>query len=343
MDGIDIALLETDGESFLRHGAWSSRPYPEKLRSALLRLTGDGEDLQPYERQVTDAHIECVELFCRENNINLAAIDCIGFHGQTIRHEPLRRRTVQLGDGARMAQALSCLVVDRFRDNDLRQGGQGAPLVPAYHKALARSQGLAEPVAILNIGGVSNVTWIHDDELHACDCGPGNALIDDWVSARCGLPYDENGAIAARGRVDEEAVAALMKHPYFSISGAKSLDRNSFSTASLQRLSVEDGASTLTAFSAEAIAAASKLLPAPPLEWIVVGGGRLNKTLLQMLQRRLRVPVRTAEDLGWAGDAIEAQAFAYLAVRSILGLPLSWPGTTGVPAPATGGVRHDPT
>jgi anhydro-N-acetylmuramic acid kinase len=342
MDGIDVALLETDGEALVRSGPWTSRPYSAQLRSTLLQLPADSVDLATHEREVTDAHIAAVRDFCEEHDIVLDSLDCIGFHGQTIRHEPRLKRTWQLGDGARMARALGCVVINRFRDADLTHGGQGAPLAPAYHRALAKCDRLAEPVAVLNIGGVSNVTLICGDEVHACDCGPGNALIDDWLRARAGVPFDKDGLISARGRVSEPALAQLMNHPYFSVSGVKSLDRNHFSAEPVEALSVEDGAATLVAFTARAIASAARLLPARAHAWIVVGGGRLNHTLVRRLQSELGSHVVRAEDLGWAGDAIEAQAFAYLAVRSLRQLPLSWPTTTGVAQPMRGGLRHDP-
>jgi anhydro-N-acetylmuramic acid kinase len=188
---------------------------------------------------------------------------------------------------------------------------------------------------------VSNVTLIAYD-LHAFDCGPGNALIDDWVRTRAGLPYDDGGRLAGAGVVNEKALAQLMDHPYFSVQGAKSLDRNHFSLAPVNDLSVIDGAATLVAFTAGAIALAARLLPLQPDTWIVVGGGRLNTTLVTQLRSALSCKVLIAEQVGWAGDAIEAQAFAYLAVRALRRLPLSWPTTTGVRAPVTGGVRHMP-
>jgi anhydro-N-acetylmuramic acid kinase len=214
--------------------------------------------------------------------------------------------------------------------------------VPVYHRALVRSLGIDQPVAVLNIGGVSNVTLIDGERLYACDCGPGNALLDDWVGARCGVPFDEGGRIAAAGRVDAQALATLLDDPYFRRTGPKSLDRNAFSVDAVSALSPQDGAATLAAFTAAAIAAEAERLPGMPAQWIVVGGGRLNRSLLGELRARLRAPVRAAEEFGLNGDAIEAQAFAYLAVRSALNLPLSWPETTGVRQAVSGGVRWQP-
>jgi anhydro-N-acetylmuramic acid kinase len=224
----------------------------------------------------------------------------------------------------------------------MKNGGQGAPFAPAYHQVLVRASAIEEPVAVVNIGGVSNVTLINGDLLHACDCGPGNALIDDWVSGHCGVPYDADGKIAASGRVDLHALKTLLSDDYFRRAGPKSLDRNAFSSKPVQALSPQDGAATLTAFTAAAIAAEAERLPCTPREWIIVGGGRRNTRLVSELRRRLGAPVRVAEDLGWVGEAVEAQAFGYLAVRSLLKLPLSWPGTTGVSQPVTGGVCWEP-
>jgi anhydro-N-acetylmuramic acid kinase len=343
MDGIDVAFLETDGESFLAAGAFESTPYPDDLRRTLLRLPADGVDIESLERDVTDLHSHAVRSFCTANGIALDSIDLVGFHGQTISHDPAKGKTWQLGDGQRMADTLGTVIVNCFRQNDMKHGGEGAPLAPAYHRAIVRSLSIDHPVAVLNIGGVSNVTLIYRDVLYACDCGPGNALIDDWVSAHCSVPFDEGGKIAAAGRVEPRALARMLEDPYFRRPGPKSLDRNAFSIAAVSKLSAEDGAATLSAFTAAAIAAEAPRLPCVPEEWIVAGGGRLNAHLLDELRRRLVAPVKTAEDFGWNGNAIEAQAFAYLAVRSALGMPLSWPGTTGVAKPISGGVRWQPS
>lgn len=343
MDGIDAAVLETDGESNLKAGPHRGLPYPLELRRTLLRLPDDSVDLGAVEGMVTDLNAELVRQLCAQANLELARVDLIGFHGQTIHHNPYQRRSWQLGDGQRLADALDCVVINQFRQNDLDHGGQGAPLAPAYHRALVRSSGLAEPVAVLNIGGVSNVTLIDGDVLKACDCGPGNALIDDWVSLKFGIPFDECGRKAAAGQVNDVALERLLESPYFQQSGPKSLDRNAFSPAAVAPLSAYDGAATLTAFTAAAIAKEAERLPVMPVAWVVVGGGRRNDQLLVELRSRLAAPVRIAEDVGWSGDAVEAQAFGYLAVRSALRLPLTWPGTTGVTTPVTGGVRWKST
>jgi len=343
MDGIDAAVLETDGEAHLTIGAHASTRYPHDLRRTLLSLPSTGADMPSIEREVTDLHCQAVRSLCARRNINLAAIDVIGFHGQTILHAPQEGRTWQLGDGQRMADSLGRAVVNKFRQNDMKHGGQGAPFAPAYHRALVRSCGIPQPIAVLNIGGVSNVTLIDGELLYACDCGPGNALIDDWVSVHCGVPYDAGGKIAAAGQINDRALTMLLSSAYFRQRGPKSLDRNAFSAEPVSELSPQDGAATLAAFTAAAIAAEAQRLPCAPKEWVVVGGGRLNGYLLAELRRRLSAPVCIAEELGWTGDAIEAQAFGYLAVRSILNLPLSWPSTTGVSEPVSGGVLWNPT
>jgi anhydro-N-acetylmuramic acid kinase len=343
MDGIDVALLETDGETQVRPGPHAAVRYPSDLREALMQLAAAPAAAPDLERRVTELHAGAVQALCERESIDPTTIDVIGFHGQTIKHEPERARTWQLGDGQHMANLLNTRVVSNFRQNDMDHGGQGAPLVPAYHRALVRAQGIAEPIAILNIGGVSNLTLIDGQSLYACDCGPGNALIDDWVSVHCQVPYDDRGSIAASGQVSQEVLALLLSAPYFAQVGPKSLDRNAFSVAPLHGVSPQDGAATLAAFTAAAIALEAQRLSARPNVWIVVGGGRLNDFLIDQLRRRLASPVAVAEDFGWAGEAIEAQAFAYLAVRSVLALPLSWPSTTGVREPVSGGTHWSPT
>jgi anhydro-N-acetylmuramic acid kinase len=343
MDGIDAAVLETDGDSAVVAGPHRGIAYPGELRRTLLRLPAADVDIAVVEQAVTDLHAEIVQRLCVQAQLQLSSIALVGFHGQTIQHEPEHHRTWQLGDGQRLADTLGCAVINQFRQNDLDHGGEGAPFAPAYHRALVHASGLTGPVAVLNIGGVSNVTVVDGDFLCACDCGPGNALIDDWVSRRFNIPFDADGHKAAAGEVDTAALAHLLESPYFLRRGPKSLDRNAFSPAPVAALSGEDGAATLTAFTAAAIALEAQQLPRVPALWIVVGGGRHNGRLLAELRQRLGAPVKTAEEVGWTGDAVEAQAFGYLAVRSTLNLPLSWPQTTGVAMPVSGGIRWEPT
>jgi anhydro-N-acetylmuramic acid kinase len=291
------------------------------------------------EALVTQAHAEAVEDFLRAHGIERHDVAVIGFHGQTVLHRPERRLTVQIGDGAALARRIGVPVVYDLRAADVAAGGQGAPLVPVFHRALVENLPRSHPVAVLNIGGVANVTYIDGAELIACDTGPGNALIDDFMTARSGAPFDRDGAAAAQGRVDEAWLAAALTNPFFAAPPPKSLDRNAFASLDASNLSVEDGAATLTAFTAAAVAAVVPLLPQAPRSWIIAGGGARNATLMRMLTQRLApATVEAAQSLGWASDAIEAQAFAYLAVRSLNGLPITFPGTTGAPRAMTGGV-----
>lgn len=348
MDGVDVAGLVTDGETIEVFGPTGERPYtpPERevLRAALAAARGltDRSErpgvLAEAERIVTAAHAEAVEALLAAEGMTAADVDVVGFHGQTVLHRPERRLTVQIGDGPALAAKLGIDVVHDLRAADVAAGGQGAPFVPAYHRAIVRRQGWELPVAILNLGGVGNVTLVGEGDPVAFDTGPGNALIDDWVLRRAGAPFDEGGRIAAAGHVDGTALAQLMANAYFDRPPPKSLDRNDFSLDPVERLSVEDGAATLAAFTAASVATAGRWLPRPASRWVVAGGGARNPTLLAMLADRLSAPIVTADAAGLSSSHIEAQAFAYLAVRSLKGLPLSFPTTTGVPEPITGGV-----
>jgi anhydro-N-acetylmuramic acid kinase len=287
------------------------------------------------EREITLAHAEAVKQLMQEQGLKPEDIGLIGFHGQTIAHDPGSKWTCQLGDGALLAKTSGIRVVNDFRTADVAAGGQGAPLAPVYHKALAA--GREQPLAFLNIGGVANVTYVGENEIIAFDTGPGNALIDDWMLKKTRRKFDDDGAYAASGVVNDDVLEKLMAHEYFTAEPPKSLDRNAFSLDLCEHLSVEDGAATLSAFTVAGIMRAHRFLPARPREWIVSGGGRLNGTLMAALADWLEASVIPIEDIGFNGDAIEAEAFAYMAVRSLCGLPISFPKTTGVPAPMTGG------
>jgi len=354
LDGIDAALIETDGERVARFGPVGFWPYAEAERDLLRRALADATALidraarpgvlAEAEALVTQAHARAVEDFLRTHAIARAAVAVIGFHGQTVLHRPERRLTVQIGDGAALARRVGVPVAYDLRAADVAAGGQGAPLVPVLHRALVEGLAHPHPVAVLNVGGVANVTYIDAQaELIACDTGPGNALIDDFMRARTGAPWDREGATAAQGRVDETWLAAALAHRFFAAPPPKSLDRNDFAGLDASGLSLEDGATTLTAFTAAAVAAVVPRLPKPPRSWIVAGGGARNATLMRMLAARLKpATVEAAQALGWSSDAIEAQAFAFLAVRALNGLPLTFPGTTGAPRPLTGGVIARP-
>ncbi len=342
MDGIDAALLTTDGEQVLARGPWLTLPYPDDLRRDLLAVARDeiaaSGPLPELEAAVTAANAATVRAFLDRFGLARHDLDLIGMHGQTVLHRPERRFTRQLGRGDGLAKAVGVDVVDGFRLADVARGGQGAPLVPLYHAALAAA--LPGPLGILNLGGVANVTFIDAGEILAFDTGPASALIDDWVLAHTGQRFDDGGAIAACGHVHADRLASLLDHPYFAQRPPKSLDRNAFSLDPVDGLSLEDGAATLTRFTARSAAQALHHLPAPPRRWLVTGGGRHNRTLMAMLHEELRVPVDPVEAVGWNGDSLEAECFAFLAVRSVRGLPLSLPTTTGVPEPTTGGTLH---
>jgi anhydro-N-acetylmuramic acid kinase len=355
-DGVDVALIETDGDIITRFGATAYRSYatPERalIRSATAAAVNIAERtarpaiVAEAEAAVNEAHIEAVKTFLTANSIRPPDVAVIGFHGQTVLHRPERGLTIQIGDGRVLAERLGIPVVYDFRAADVAAGGEGAPFAPMYHRALARRLGFEPPVAVLNIGGVANVTFIDGDDLIACDTGPGNALLDDFVRLRTDKPLDTDGHIAQAGRVDQEAIVQLLKHPFFAKPPPKSLDRNDFRGwvgTTFETGSTEDGAATLTALTAASVARIVPLLPRVPKTWIISGGGARNPTLMRMLTERLApARVQTADDAGWSIDALEAQAFAYLAVRSLRGLPISLPTTTGVPRPLCGGVLAEP-
>jgi len=355
LDGVDVALVETDGERVTALGPTGYRAYSEAERALLRRALAEGAALTnrttrqgilaEAERFVTDAHAQAVETFLAEERIDRAEIAIVGFHGQTVLHKPRDRLTVQIGDGPALARQLRIPVAYDFRQADVAAGGQGAPLVPVFHQALARDLAHAQPVAVLNIGGVANVTYVGDGDPIACDTGPGNALIDDFMRANTGTPYDKNGDVAATGRADQAFIDRVLAHPFFDRKPPKSLDRNDFALVNigLPDLSLADGAATLSAVTAQAIARIVPLLPSAPRAWIVSGGGARNRALMRMLAERLApATVETADNVGWSADALEAQAFAFLAVRCLYGSPLSFPTTTGVLRPLTGGLIAKP-
>ncbi|MBI1202860.1 MAG: anhydro-N-acetylmuramic acid kinase [Rhodopseudomonas sp.] len=351
LDGVDVALLETDGTRILGFGPVGYRAYSDDERALLRQALADAVGLSDRaarpgvlgqaEAFITRAHAEAVESFLAAEAIDRADIGIVGFHGQTVLHRPADRLTVQIGDGAALATRLGLPVAYDFRAADVAVGGQGAPLVPVFHQALARGLDRPHPIAVLNIGGVANVTFVDGGDPVACDTGPGNALIDDFMRARTGSPLDRDGDAAACGMVDEAFIASVLRHPFFAQPCPKSLDRNDFALANigLPALSVADGAATLSALTAASVARVVERLPVPPRSWIVAGGGARNPTLMKMLAARLApATVESADAVGWQSQSIEAQAFAYLAVRTLAGLPITFPLTTGVERPMTGGI-----
>jgi len=335
IDGVDAAAIVTDGLSFVELGPALTIAYEPALRERIRAVLGAVGDVAGVERAMTEAHAAAIDTLVRRHG--LTDVKLIGFHGHTILHRPRDGVTRQMGDAALLARLTGRDVVHDFRSADVAAGGEGAPFVPLYHRALAAP--LEKPLAVVNIGGVANVTWLGagEDDILAFDTGPGNALLDDWALAHTGRAIDEGGALARSGRVDEGRLARFLAHPYFAQRPPKSLDRDDFKQFMPAGLSPADGAATLTAMAAAAIAAAAAHFPAAAKRYLVTGGGRRNPVLMKMLRQRLKAPVEPVEQAGWDGDALEAQAFAYLAVRSLKGLPLSLPGTTGVKAPTTGG------
>lgn len=343
LDGVDAAWLDTDGITVAAFGPTLTIPYDGTLRGELRdildlapALAPDDPRLVSVVERLTVYHVRAARALGRE-------ADLIGFHGQTILHQPHYRRTWQIGDGDRLVRALGVPVAHDFRSADVAAGGQGAPFVPVYHGALAAD--LAKPLAVLNIGGVANVTWIDaDGSLLAFDTGPGNGPLDDWVFRHTGQPFDRDGALARSGRADLAVIARLLSHGYFAVPPPKSLDRLDFAqgleNSGLSRLSAADGAATLARFTVASIAAAR--FPEPPRRWLVCGGGRRNPVIMDGLREVLEAPVAPVESVGWNGDGLEAQCFGFLAARVVSGLPLSYPSTTGVPVPMPGGRLSRP-
>lgn len=358
MDGLDVAMLDTDGERHVERGPSLMVAYDPAFRRRLAQALEDAKTIQKrterpgnlldIERELTDRHAEAVLQFLEQHRIDPASIDVVGFHGQTVLHRPERSLTVQLGDGQGLANALGMHVVYDMRANDMADGGQGAPLVPVYHEALAANLPKdiqdAGPVAFVNIGGISNVTYIDwKNPPFAFDSGPGNALIDQWVQATAGIPYDDKGMVASEGEADEGVLTAYLSSPFFAKKGPKSLDRNDFTLERAKGLETANGAATLAKLTALAILRSAAILPAPPAAWIVCGGGRRNAAIMQYLRDNAgTAKVLSAEVVGFNGDAMEAEAWAYLAVRSLKGLPLTFPTTTGCREAVTGGVLARP-
>jgi anhydro-N-acetylmuramic acid kinase len=332
LDGVDAALVETDGHRILCCGESCYVPYTAAEQEQIRAVIAGKGDEQAVAEMITRVHIKAVKQLLAHQQV-----DVIGFHGQTIWHKPQEGKTCQIGNATLLAKETGVKVVYDFRSNDMRHGGQGAPLVPLYHRALVAER--QKPVAIINIGGVANITYIgkQESDMLAFDTGTGNALLNDWVKQHTGALYDKDGEIGAKGKVDQEALESLLDHAYFAAKPPKSLDRNDFSHSPVSALSLEDGAATLTAFTVEGIIRAMEHCPEAPHALYITGGGRLNPTLMRMIKARVGIPVEPIEALGANGDVLEAQAFGYLAARSLLGLPLTLPSTTGVKEPVTGG------
>lgn len=357
MDGIDVALVRTDGEASVERGPFLGVPYDpafrdrlklslEGAKSILRRKERPGE-LATIERELTLRHASAVTEFLDRCGLDRSSIDVVGFHGQTVLHRPDEALTVQLGDGPLLASETGIPIIYDMRANDMVHGGQGAPLVPAYHAALSGTLRDAKlPVCFVNIGGISNLTYIGaDGSIVAYDSGPGNTLIDQWVETNAGVPFDQGGMIASEGKIVAELAELYLESPFFTAGKRRSLDRNDFLPPSGADAELADGARTLAYVAAASIIKSAGHLPVMPTLYIVCGGGRLNRTIMRDLAdlaARQNADVISAEVAGFNGDAMEAEAWAYLAVRSLEGLPLTFPGTTGVKEPVSGGILARP-
>jgi len=350
LDGIDAAVIVSDGVRLMEARAVASFPYDPVFRDdlrACLGKTADESGVVDVARELTAQHVQAVKQVLHDNNLKASDIDLIGFHGHTTLHRPQDRLTVQIGDPAMLAKETGIRVIGDFRSNDVAEGGEGAPFASLFHHAVCHGQ--EKSVAVVNIGGVANVTWIGEGgtaqvpNILAFDTGPGNALIDDWVSTTLGRPMDEGGKLAHAGNVHEEILHGLLENDYFGRTPPKSLDRDDFAGAmqAVAGLSVEDGAATLSAFSVSSLGKAREHFPQAAKRWLVTGGGRHNATMMAMLDKHVGGGVAPIEAINCNGDALEAQAFAFLAIRSLYGMPLSLPKTTKVPRPLGGGTLFE--
>ena len=341
LDGVDAAEIVTDGHLVYEFGPTTFHPYTDDQRAVLKDALGKWPDdnVDAASDLIEQVHIEVLSKFPKA--------EMVGFHGQTLAHDPRGDRTHQAGDGAVLAQALQKTVIWDFRTSDLRMGGEGAPLAPFYHFALVKHMNVSDPTVILNLGGVGNITWVDPSLAHpedegallAFDTGPANAPLNDLMMERTGKAFDADGAMAAKGVVNDQIIEDFLNHPYFFREAPKSLDRNAFTdlVAAVADLSTEDAAATLTMACAASVAAGLEQCPVPPDRLLITGGGRKNKTLMSMISDKAKVAVQPIEDAGFDGDMLEAQAFAFLAVRVANGLPTTAPSTTGVPINTGGG------
>lgn len=355
LDGVDAAIIKTDGNKVTRYGKSCHIPYTKMQRKQIQKAfahakrennpTARSNSILVAEGVINDLHCDAVKKIIELNKLQSKDIDVIGFHGQTLLHNPDEGWSWQIGDGRELAERIGIKVVNDFRRFDVENGGQGAPLVPIFHHALLPENETDFPIALLNIGGVANMTWFEGrdpNDMVAFDTGPGNALLDDWVRSHSDMPYDKDGAMSSKGNVQEILVNELMNHDYFKEMPPKSLDRDAFDISSISMLSPEDGAATLIAFTVNAIKMAEVMCPKFVKKWYVCGGGANNPTMMKMLSDELFGELKNIAELGFDGDFVEAEAFAYLAVRKLYNLPITFPGTTGVNKPSTGGIIKYP-
>lgn len=355
MNGIEVALVKTDGDGSVDRGPAMHIDYDPATKAALIRATkaaqegrDDAKDIRDAASHVTSAHVDAVRTFLSVHKHHRTDIDVIGFHGHTILHKPPvdaagPGRTWQIGGGGILAQETKIDVVDQFRTADMANGGHGAPFAPVYHTALAKKR-TKGAIAIVHMGWITSISYVacgaDPNDVIAFDCGPCTNLIDQWVYRHTGEQTDKDGRLALGGVVDEEALALMLLNPFIRKAAPKRLDRRDLKMSVVEGLSVADGAATLTDFSAACVAKAQDHLPEPPVEWIICGAGRQNPALMSALRDRIDAPVLTTEEKGWDNDAMRAESIGYLAVRSLKKLPLSYPMTTGVPHPISGGTYH---
>ena len=349
LDGVDAALILTDGINDIKIIDFTTKEYTSNQRSAI--KTGirfylknkiiKSDEVSKAESIVTGAHIKIVQFLLKKHNLRSDQVDLIGFHGQTIYHSPKNKMTVQIGDAQELATKTKINVIASFRTKDVASGGEGAPLAPLYHLALVNKFRIKKPTCVLNIGGIANITWVgSNNKLIAFDTGPGNFLIDQWAQKKLGKPYDKDGAHSKKGKVHNVIIKKFLKHKFYEGAPPKSLETSNFNLNIVRKLSTKDGLATLTALTALSILKGFSFLPSEPKNLILSGGGRKNKTLVNYLKSLTKTTIFPIDDLGVDGDAVEAQAFAYLAVRSFKGKYLTLPTTTGVNQKATGGVIY---
>ena len=339
-DGVDVALLETDGRDYLRLEEGITINYSKAIYSDIRKIANDSfriEDYMKLRRDITLFHADAVLQFLEKFDYDSAAIDVIGFHGHTIKHLPEQGMTLQAGDSGLLASATNIDVIGDFRSKDIASGGQGAPLVPIFLKAVTTSKNLSMPVVFLNIGGISNITYINNDYILAYDVGPGNAMIDDIMKEKLNLPFDESGQLAIQGDINDNVLNQLLNDEYFDLTPPKSLDRDYFVLPQIYDMQIQDSVATLSEFTVRAIYKSIASLPEKPSNVIVYGGGMYNKYFLNRIMESTGIKVITADEIMIKGDFIEAYAFGYLATRYLKKLPITFPSTTSVPTPQVGG------
>lgn len=349
-DGVDAALIETDGQITVKPLAFYFHPYTSNVKALIadacnLAMSSEipvsNSLIADAQAVLNNEHIVAARQLLHMANVNAIDIDILGLHGHTVGHRADLGWTWQIGDPEIISNELNIPVMSDMRRFDVMFGGQGAPLIPVFHRAIFSDN--TEVTAVLNLGGVANLTYLGTSgELVAFDCGMASALIDDWMAQTTNYEFDAGGEFAAKGTVNEEVLSTMLSHGFFSAPLPKSLDRKDFDVQQVKHLPPPEGAATLTAFSAKAVALGLEQFPTKPERLIVCGGGRKNKTMLEMIEKYTGVKTIVSDKIGWDGDAIEAQGFAYLAYRCLHGLPITYPGTTGVSEPMSGGVLTKP-